>query len=34
MENIIEKFEVVWNTKHKDDIKVVFKVPVDKKTLV
>jgi protein tyrosine phosphatase len=28
MENLKEKFEVVWNTKHKDEIKMVFKVPV------
>lgn len=31
MEEIKEKFEVVWNTKHKDKIKVVFKVPVGEK---
>ena len=31
MENLKEKFEVVWNTKHKDEIKLVFKVPVGKK---
>ncbi|MFW6225448.1 MAG: hypothetical protein ACOC3V_00650, partial [bacterium] len=28
MINLKEKFEVVWNTKHKDEIKMVFKVPV------
>ncbi len=31
MENIKENFEVVWNTKHKDEIRVVFKVPVGQK---
>lgn len=31
MENLKEKFEVVWYTKHKDEIKMVFKVPVGKK---
>lgn len=26
-----QKFEVVWNTKHKDDIKMVFKIPVGRR---
>ena len=31
MENLKEKFEVIWNTKHKDEIKMVFKVLVGEK---
>ena len=30
MENLKEKFEVVWNTQHKDEIKIKFIVPIGK----
>lgn len=28
MKNITDNFEVLWNTKHKDDIKIKFIVPI------
>lgn len=31
MKNLKETFEVVWNTKHKDDIKLVFKIPLGRR---
>jgi len=30
MKKLSDKFEVVWNTKHRNDIVMRFKIPVDK----
>lgn len=30
MKNTIDNFEVLWNTKHKHDIKVKFIIPISR----